>query len=193
MRGKSLLRKRSGRYENVADITIFFGSNLERVLAVFLRNPTTDFQLRELKKMTMLGEPTIKRALDILNKRGIIKRREGKIYPYYEADRDSDVFKTIKLARTLFVLNAVVKEVSEKTRPNCMVLFGSAAKGEDTEKSDIDIFVQARRYEFNFSSAEKRLDRKINLVFESDTKKLSSELLNNLANGITLYGFLEVR
>ena len=89
-------------------------------------------------------------------------------------------------------LEKLIRNIAEKTRPNCIILFGSGAKGEDTEKSDIDLFVQAKRQKIKTDKAKNNLNRKINLLFEPKIKNLNKEFINNLSNGIVVYGFLEV-
>lgn len=168
-------------------------NNTEKILKLFIKNPTREFQYREINRITKLGSSTVKRSLNILKKKQLIKKEKGNIYDFYIANRENSFFKSVKIFYTLINLNKIVNKIVEKTRPNCIVLFGSAAKGEDFEKSDIDIFIQARRKDLNFSRAEKRLNRKLSFIFESNIKKLNKELLNNLANGITLYGALEVK
>lgn len=76
--------------------------------------------------------------------------------------------------------------------PNCIILFGSGSRGEDTEESDIDIFIQAEENELNLQKYEKKLNRKISLLFEPKIDALSKELLNNLINGQVLSGYLKV-
>ncbi len=165
---------------------LLFETNTEKVLEIFVKKPTEEFKYRELTKITKLGSSTIKRALSILIKRNLIKKIKTKNHPYYQANRESKEFKTIKIFYTLNEINKEIDKIIEKTRPTCIVLFGSASKGEDTENSDIDLFIQSQKKEIS-------LDRKINILFEPDIKKINKELLNNLANGITLYGFLEVK
>tara|TARA_Y100000294_G_C8370448_1_gene262505 strand:+ start:317 stop:508 length:192 start_codon:yes stop_codon:yes gene_type:complete len=60
------------------------------------------------------------------------------------------------------------------------------------DKKKIDLFVKSRRQEFDTGKTEKQLNRKINFLFETEARKLSKELQNNLANGIVVYGFFEV-
>lgn len=172
---------------------MFFGTNREKVLEPFITEPLREFQLRELSRKTKLGLPTIKKHIKYLEKEGFIKKEKGKTYNYHEACRDSREFKIIKIAYTLFNIKKSIDSIVEETRPNTITLFGSAAKGEDTEKGDIDLFVQSKRRSFDFSKTEKKLNRKISILFEPNLNKLSTELLNNLANGITLYGVLEVK
>jgi len=72
-----------------------------------------------------------------------------------------------------------------------VVLFGSASRGEDTENSDIDLFLQSGESDINVEKYENALNRKISILFESDIRKLGKELLNNILNGHVLYGYLK--
>jgi predicted nucleotidyltransferase len=77
--------------------------------------------------------------------------------------------------------------------PDAIILFGSASKGEDIKGSDIDLYVQCNEKKLELSKYEKKLNRKINLFFEKNFDKLSSELKQNIINGDKLKGFLKVR
>lgn len=171
---------------------MFFGTNIEKVLELFVKEPMRGFQLREISRLTKLGLPAVKKYVSELEKKHFVRKMKGRTYDYYEADRESKGFKVLKIACTLMQIRPAVDDIVSKTMPNAVVLFGSASRGEDTEKSDIDLFVQAKRKDFDFSRIEKTLNRRISMTFEPDLKKVSPELLNNLANGITIYGFLEV-
>jgi predicted nucleotidyltransferase len=171
---------------------MLFGTNMESVLEPFLKEPLRGFQLRELSRKTKIGLPSVKNHVSALERRRFMVRKKGRQYDYYEANRESAELRIIKVAYTLTEIRPAVEVIAGALRPNAVVLFGSAAKGEDTEKSDIDLFIQARRKDFDFSRIERKMNRRISLTFEPDLGKLSHELLNNLANGITVYGFLEV-
>jgi predicted nucleotidyltransferase len=75
--------------------------------------------------------------------------------------------------------------------PGCIVLFGSYLRGEDTEESDIDLFVEADKKEIRLERFEGLLKRKIELHFRRDFGKISKELKNNIINGLVMQGYLE--
>ena len=77
--------------------------------------------------------------------------------------------------------------------PFSIILFGSGAKADFNEKSDIDIFVEAKELKINLAKYEKKLNRKVNLLFEPNLNNLSKELRNNIVNGIVLYGFIKIQ
>jgi len=60
-------------------------------------------------------------------------------------------------------------------------------------KSDIDLFVQAKERSINLLKFERKLKHKLNLYFEEDLNKMSSELFNNIINGIKLSGYLKLK
>jgi len=55
-----------------------------------------------------------------------------------------------------------------------------------------DQYVQAGERELCLSSYEKSLNRNIQLHFQEDLQDYPKELRNNIANGIVMYGYLEV-
>jgi len=77
--------------------------------------------------------------------------------------------------------------------PETIVLFGSYARGEDTEKSDIDILVITQNKEslMELKELENKLNRKINIHILKSIKNSKEEFKNSIANGIVLYGHLE--
>ena len=94
----------------------------------------------------------------------------------------------------------VLEEIRKKYQnPRAVVLFGSYRKGDDTEQSDIDIAVEVVDDEEVqiiqlgiVSQLGYRKDVPVNLhVFSRNNVNLN--LFSNIANGIVLEGFLEVR
>jgi len=77
-------------------------------------------------------------------------------------------------------------------------LFGSFRKGEDLSNSDIDIAIESEDCEDykivalrELSAQEKEINRKIQIhLFNRNS--IDNGVFNNIANGILLWGFLEV-
>jgi len=88
--------------------------------------------------------------------------------------------------------SGLMEFLEEEFVPSAVVLFGSASRGEDTENSDIDLLVIAKEKDVNLKKYESALGRKINMIFEDSSKGMPKELLNNVINGIVLYGYLKV-
>ena len=88
--------------------------------------------------------------------------------------------------------SGLVKYIEKKSWPNCMVLYGSCGDGYYTERSDIDIFVEAKDIDLDLYQFEKKLGKKIHVLFEPNINDLSRELRINIVLGTLLYGHINV-
>ena len=88
--------------------------------------------------------------------------------------------------------SGLVDELWEELSPEAIILYGSYARGESIENSDVDIFIIGKEKKVSLEKFEKRLNKKVHLMFESDIKNISKELKNNLVNGIILRGYLRI-
>lgn len=144
-----------------------------------------------------LAHTSVKKNLKILAKLGIIteslEKKGGRKFPVYRANNQNDEFKRLKKIFNVDSLLefGVIKFIEEKLSPKSIVLFGSYARGEDIEDSDVDLFVECKKEEMNLKSVEKKLNRKIELHFNENFTMYPKELKNNIINGIVLSGFLE--
>lgn len=165
-----------------------------RVLQEFFDYPRKHFQVRELSRTVRLAQVSIANHLHALQKEGLVVKEKKGLYPSFRANKESEKFKLLKQQNLRWRLHVsgLIQQLEEKTKPNCIALFGSASRGEDTEMSDIDLFVQAKEVSLHVGRTERALRRKVNLLFEPDLKQLSKELLNNIINGQVLEGYLKV-
>ena len=165
-----------------------------KLLQEFFDFPKKDFQVRELSRRIKLAQISVTNHLNLLLKETLIIKEKTHTYPSFRANIDSELFKLLKKQNLLFRIQTygLLDMLEKEFKPNCIILFGSASRGEDTENSDIDLFVQSNESGIKLERYEKILNRKINLLFEPNIKKLNKELLNNLINGEKIYGYLKV-
>jgi len=167
-------------------------SNREKILSFFLESPTRQFQMREICRLSKISFPSVRAYLICLEKEGLVSRGSGNVFPYFIANRENKEFKILKINHwRIKIEESGLLDELRRIYPDCIALFGSCARGEDTEKSDLDIFVQSKQRDIPLEKFEKILKRKINVLFEPDLRKLPKELRNNLANGIILDGYLK--
>ena len=115
---------------------------------------------------------------------------------FYSADRSSKQFLiekklfNIKSLHSSKLIDYIINEYDDPS----IVIFGSFSKGEDIEGSDIDIFVESSRKDIKIpESYEKKLKRNIHLfLYKKISDVKNKELANNIMNGVTLNGFIEV-
>lgn len=180
---------------------MFQKNNTVRILNLFLKEPNRKFQLRELSRLTELSTTAVKSSLVELSKERLIAQKREKKYVFFESNRNKDEYKLIKKFFSVISLkeSGLLDFLdSELNHPEAIILFGSAARGEDTEKSDIDIFVLTeKKKEVILKDFEKKLKKSIKVLLLSgsefnEAKNKNPELINNIANGMILKGYLEV-
>jgi len=177
---------------------LFFRESSFKVAELIFNNPNSTFHIRGIVKEVGLSTTAIVRAVDDLHKFGIIEVEKTDITTNIKADLESEAYRFYKKVFNLYrlerynIIKALVNEFSAKT----VVLFGSYAKGEDVEGSDVDILILSNQKEklnkSKFGRTEKALNRKINLHVLPSLDKSSSEFKNTVANGIVLHGYLKV-
>ena len=172
-----------------------------RVLQVFFDDPAPreGFTIRWISKQIGLAPTSVKLHLDELSREGgpgypLVTKSKGISYPAYWPNRTSELFRFYKRMDMIFRLeeSGVLEAISEKCSPDVIVLFGSAARGEDVKGSDIDFFVASGERKLELRKHEDVLKRKISLHFSSTLNKLPKELRNNIINGVVLRGYLKV-
>lgn len=150
--------------------------------------------MREISRKVKLAQVSVIRYLKELEKEELIIREHKGIYPSYKANRDNDWFRFYKKLSIIERIKetGLLDYIDNKCTPNCIILFGSASKGEDIEGSDIDLFIQASETKMDLKKYEKLLNRTIIPYFEENFSRMSEELRNNIINGIILKGYLKV-
>ncbi len=172
--------------------------NILKVAGIFFEEPSINHYLIEISRKSGLAHTSVKNYLTLLKKEGLIKEiieKKGKRkFPEYKADLESFSYKMEKKTYNLSEIYncGIIAEVRDKCMPRSIILFGSYAKGEDIESSDIDLFIESRKQVLSLEKFQKTLKRKIQLHFNSNFKEYPKELKNNIINGNILYGYLEV-
>jgi len=177
----------------------------QKVLSWFFSFPNIEMSLNELSSDLEISKTTAKKIVEILAGEGfLIKKIYGKTWRI-TCNKDHPYNYTRKIAFNLeMVYEAYLKGLKEAILKNVgslgsVILFGSYRKGDDTEKSDIDIAVEV----FNNQDIEiielgiisqfgYRKDIPVNLYIFS-RNKVDLNLFSNIVNGIVIEGFLEVR
>lgn len=198
---KAKKRKKRNIYITVVIILLQMLQNYNkwRVLSIFFDDPFPEgggFQLRELSRKARLAPISVKRYLKELKKEGLVKesRHRAQGFPLYSANRESERFLFYKKLNTLSAIfeSGLISYLDDMCMPDVILLFGSAAKGEDILTSDLDIFLLCKERKVELKRFEKVLGRRISLFFSENFSEQSGELKNNIVNGIRLKGYLRV-
>ncbi|MDD1744581.1 MAG: nucleotidyltransferase domain-containing protein [Candidatus Methanoperedens sp.] len=167
------------------------------VLELFIKNPYDQYYLRETSRILGISPMTVKRALDLLVKDRLIRRDEFKNQILYKGNLESSAFKHLKVAYNLAWLEekGIVDYMKENLAGlSTMVLYGSFAKGENDEKSDIDLLVisvSPRKRDFRL---QELLEKEISLTifkpseWREQAKKNKAFYMDIITEGIVLFG-----
>ena len=153
------------------------------------------FSQREIAKKLKVSPTAVSNSMKNLDRKNLIKIEKIKTINFTSFNRDNP--RAIELKRTENLKQIYISELSnfieEQFAGATIILFGSYSKGEDTKTSDIDLAIIGRKDKIiNIEKFEKSLNRKININFYDSWKNIQKHLKNNILNGITLHGSIDL-
>lgn len=159
------------------------------IVEIFYNNPKDEFYLRQISRITDVPKTTVARILkSLLDKKIIIKKQSEPFDRYIGSGNDEYIFyKKIFMIEKIHK-SGLIKYIVDKVQPDCIILFGSMAKGEYDKDSDIDIFVEANKQEINVSKFE--LNHKIQFHFYPKISNIPRDLRLNILNGHKFHGII---
>lgn len=168
--------------------------NRYKLLKIFLDFPLEKFRLRELARDSKISPPSVINYLKEFENEDLIRKQNNRGIPFYRANIDNKKFREYKKLSILSELNnsGLIDFLWQKLSPKAIILYGSWAKGESTDNSDVDVFIIGKEKRLDLNSFEKILNKKIHLMFDDNPKKIPNELKNNLVNGIILRGYFKL-
>jgi predicted nucleotidyltransferase len=137
---------------------------LMRILEVFLETPSKDWEQARLRDSLKFSKTTIIKWVNFLLKEQIIKeKRIGRI-KIMHLNNESTIVKEIKRFSIILKLDKL-KKIASETRTR-IYLYGSCARGEYYEDSDVDLLIigAVKRADIigAIKKVEDELKRKIN-------------------------------
>ncbi|MBI4147332.1 nucleotidyltransferase domain-containing protein [Candidatus Woesearchaeota archaeon] len=177
-------------------------SSRQRVLEVLFQNPEIEFSLSDLAKEAGVAKPHIGEILQELEGlRFISITKLTKIWRIKANQQHWNFVKSKILYNLNFIYQSGLVEYLNEyfSNPKAIVLFGSFGRGEDVSSSDIDIAIETDDIEEyktiglrELIDFEKEIKRSIQIHL-FNRKNVDLHVFNNIANGIVLLGFLDVK
>jgi len=172
-----------------------------RIIEVLFKYPEKEFSLSDLAKEAEVAKANIGKILDEFQKIGLINiEKLSKIWRI-KANQTNWLYIKSKITYNLdFIYRSGLIEflLDEFNNPRSIIVFGSFRRGEDLSNSDIDIAIESNdtnEYKVlglkELSEFENIIGRKIQIHL-FNRKGVDINVFNNIANGILLWGFLEV-
>lgn len=182
---------------------LVFSEAYKRVLNYFFSFPSQAIGLNDLSQAISVSKTSVKNAVLQLEKEKFLNKEEvGKAWRI-TLNQNHPYMLTRKVPislQTVYESGAIDMIRAKYPSAKAIILFGSFRNGKDNEQSDIDIAVEISGNEeprveqlgILEKFANYRPKVPINL-FVFSRNKVDINVFNNIANGIILDGFLEVR
>jgi len=149
--------------------SILFGRTRQAILALTFLRPDESFYLREIVRRTGCGTGSVQRELKLLTECGILRRDRQR---FFQANPKSPIYEPLKqlVIRTVG-LGERLRNVLQPIAGQIAVafIFGSFARGEPHETSDVDLLIVSRDDQFTleqvtnlFRNEQEEIGREIN-------------------------------
>ncbi len=148
---------------------------------------------RKLSQEIGINQGSVSVILRDFEDTGLVKSKNvGKTILYY-ANKHDPIMKAFRLFENLLELTCLINELKQYSRE--IILFGSCAKGEDDNNSDIDLFIVAdndNHQAIRDAIAGHEIDRPINPVLVDtlelvDMQENDRVFLDEIYKGIRLW------
>lgn len=161
------------------------------------------FNLRSIAKSLKVTPTAVSNALKDLKNSGLVSVERSKKMNLMsiKLNRENRAAIEFKRAENLrLIYESGLADFLYNGFPGCtVILFGSYSKGYDVwaeakeHGSDIDIAViGSKEKDIGLTGFDKRLERRINLNFYDSWKNIHKDLKDNILDGITLVGGVEL-
>jgi predicted nucleotidyltransferase len=162
-----------------------------KILTFLARNPDKQFYIREISKKINKSVGGTHKTLKSLKKMNFLKENKSGKNIYYRINQDNPAVKNFKIFMTINELTSLINQLKSLSKK--IMLFGSCATGEDTNESDIDLFVLTNEKEkVNKKILKTNFNRNIQAVVVNTAdlikiKEKDKGFYQEINKGITLW------
>jgi predicted nucleotidyltransferase len=156
---------------------VLMGKTRGAVLALLFGRPDETFYLRQVVRASGYGIGPVQRELKLLTGAGIIRRTQSGRQVYFQANPESPVFPELKslIAKTVGVGDTLRRALAPmRNLIRVAFVFGSAARGEEKQGSDIDLLIVGKvsfsEVVLNLQAPQNALGREINSTVYSSAE-----------------------
>ena len=172
---------------------LFTSKSRVKILELLLLNPTEEFHLREISRRIQVSAPYVKREMTNLISLGLVLKRSQGNLTLFKFNKGSPIAEELKriFLKTESFGRFIRDRIREIGEIRFALIYGSFAKGEEAETSDIDLLivgdVNERRMLDITQKIEERVGREVNYIAwtENEFEKKAREripLLEEIVN-----------
>ena len=152
------------------DYKNIINKNIIKILEVLINNRFYLNQIHELSEIK--SKNNLIKNLNILVKHKILKKEKNKSNTFYSINYNNtlslsilNLINMIKFQKLPFEKRKAIEEVIILSKPNLAILFGSTAKGNFTNQSDIDLLlVYNKKPKIDIKEITERYGVKLNQI-----------------------------
>jgi predicted nucleotidyltransferase len=149
---------------------LFTSKSRVKILEFLFLNPSGEFHLREISRQTGVSAPYVMREMANLVALGLVSKRSQGNLVLFRLNRDSVIVEELKriFLKTESFGRFIRDSLGEVGDIRFALIYGSFAKGEEAEASDIDLLVvgdvDERRMLDVVEKVEVRTGREVNYI-----------------------------
>jgi predicted nucleotidyltransferase len=165
----------------------------DNIKGLFFNYATKQWHFNELVKKSGMSRAQTNTWLKRLVKEGLIKRiKPKKKMPYYTSNYESRKYKTQKRLYALaWFEKAGFLEHLSSLKSKTIIIFGSFARADWHDESDIDLFIYGNADAFEKGCFERKLKREIQVFHYQNVheiQRLDPTVIPNILSGIHIKG-----
>ncbi|UTB32426.1 MAG: nucleotidyltransferase domain-containing protein [Methanobacterium sp. ERen5] len=140
-----------------------------KLLCFLGRRYREEYHTREIVRKLDISLGSASRSLNILENEELVNKEEKGKLSRYKANMENPILRELKILFTLMEIEELIKDL--KLMSNQIILYGSCATGEDTQDSDIDLFIKSnnsKKVNKSINNHQKHIERTVSLVVFDD-------------------------
>lgn len=171
-------------------IDLLINTSSHKILSFLTLHRDSSYYDKEISEQTGLSRGTTNRLLNQFLKASLVSReRKGRMWFYTLSQ--SPLVNSYRVFENLVTLNELV--ITLRPLSQRIILFGSAATGEDIVESDIDLFILSQRKDEALAAIRGfKIDREIRPVIQTVVEYAAARtkdkaFYEQVENGLRLY------
>lgn len=147
------------------------------ILKLLFLNSSNEFHANDIARKSGLAPSTVAKEMPLIYNMGLVQRRAQGNLVFYKINNKSIIFNELKRIFLKFeMLDEVISKDLPKEQIKYALIYGSFAKGTESQSSDVDLLVIGDVKEDDvlrsISKTERRIGREINFILWTEREFL---------------------